>query len=140
MMVWLAPWLIAQACPEQRGVLEFTAVTLPVGGCLLRFCLGKRLVERNFCGKHLRYLQFTALALVLSTPPSPRLAASVGWIFWSLSDTSAFCFGSLQPPKPAKALTNPKVNTAHLQFFRPTTLSPKFRITNHHSNFSLPPQ
>ena len=65
MMVWLAPWLIAQACPEQRGVLEFTAVTLPVGGCLLRFCLGKRLVERNFCGKHLRYLQFAALALGL---------------------------------------------------------------------------
>lgn len=65
LVIWLTPWLIAVTCPNQRGLLEATAVALPVAGCLVRFYLGRRLINQNYCRKQFRYFQFGFFVLGL---------------------------------------------------------------------------
>ena len=59
-LVILSPNVIKRCFPGNRGILEITAITLPVGLFLVRAAIGKRQIELNRCSARFRSWQFVA--------------------------------------------------------------------------------
>ncbi len=59
----LAPLVIETLFPKQRGIMEITAVILPIGAFFLRIRAGKRYIASNRCSQKVRWFQHGALYL-----------------------------------------------------------------------------
>ena len=57
-LVAVVPLFLEQLFPNRRGVIEFTAVVLPIGAFLLRMRKGKRQIDANACSTKVRRIQF----------------------------------------------------------------------------------
>jgi hypothetical protein len=92
--VGLIPYGIKLLFPNRRGVIELTAVTLPVAAFFLRLRAGRRQIAANHCSEAVRRFQFGifvlgVLPLVLVDcflilthvmPPGALFAAPGDWL------------------------------------------------------------
>ncbi len=61
--VWTIPFLFTLAFPNNRGLIEITAIVVPISALLIRFHVGRTRIRTNYCGEWMRRLQTMALCV-----------------------------------------------------------------------------
>jgi hypothetical protein len=61
--ILLAPLAVGLSIPNNRGVMEVTAVALPIAAFFVRFGVGFRLIQTNNCAAEIRRLQVVAFVV-----------------------------------------------------------------------------
>jgi hypothetical protein len=62
-IVWSAPVVVRILMPNQRGLVEITAVVLPIVAFFVRFNFGRRCISNNNCQIVTRRFQMSALCI-----------------------------------------------------------------------------
>ncbi len=57
-VIALVPTVIRFVVPNGRGIMETTAVILPIGAFFARIAAGRRQIDSNHCSEFMRLLQF----------------------------------------------------------------------------------
>ena len=92
MTVWFFPALIGLLFPNNRGIIEITALVLPITAFFIRYRVGRRYVASNHCGKIMRRFQVVIFCLgitilcFIDTMMILTYVLPKGFLFRTLSD------------------------------------------------------